>query len=88
LSAEERKHFLDDSSKCVISDLSEDMAMFEWAGVSIGDEETFRLQHSIRRHASVSGALTLRFWGKIYCTKTDYWILEGEVSSNEEGNLP
>jgi len=64
------------------------MAMFEWAGISIGDEETFRLQHSIRRHAAVSGATSLRFWGKIYCTKSDYWIIEGEVSSNEETDVP
>jgi len=64
------------------------MAMLEWAGIGIGEEETFRLMHSIRRHAAVSGAKMLRFWGRIYCTKSDYWILEGELTSNEENELP
>lgn len=59
LTAEERKAYLDESSSCMMSDLFEDMAMFEWAGVAIGEEETFRLQHSMRRHASVSGAKML-----------------------------
>lgn len=43
----------------MMSDLFEEMAMFEWAGVAIGEEEAFRLQHSMRRHAAVSGATML-----------------------------
>jgi len=39
------------------------MSMLEWAGIGIGEEETYRLMHSIRRHAAVSGATKLRFWG-------------------------
>ena len=62
--------------------------MLEWAGIGIGEEETFRLMHSIWRHAAVSGAKMLWFWGRIYCTKSDYWILEGELPSNEENDLP
>jgi len=62
--------------------------MLEWAGIGIGEEETYRLMHSIRRHAAVSGATKLRFWGWIYCTKSDYWVLEGELNSNEESDLP
>lgn len=88
MSAEERKHYLDDSSQCMMSDLFEEMAMFEWAGVAIGEEEAFRLQHSMRRHAAVSGATMLWFWGKFYCLKSDYWVLEGEVRSNEEQEVP
>jgi len=43
----DEKGFLEDSSKCVIGDLFEEMAMLEWAGIGIGEEETFRLMHSI-----------------------------------------
>lgn len=71
-----------------MSDLFEDLAMFEWAGVAIGEEEAFRLHHSMRRHAAISGATMMRFWGKFYCLKSDYWVLEGEVRSNEEQDVP
>lgn len=71
-----------------MTDLVEDMKMFEWAGIAIGVEETFRLQKSLRRHAAISGATELRFWGKIHCTLNDYWILEGELLENEETEVP
>ncbi len=79
LTPEEKKQYIDDSSKCMMTDLLEDMPILEWAGVAIGEEEAYRLWHSMRRHAAVSGATMLRFWGKILCSKSDYWILEGEV---------
>lgn len=51
--------------------------MFEWAGVSFGEEETFKLSKAIKRLAILSGATRLRFWGKIYGTTKDYWVVEG-----------
>jgi len=39
--AVEERNFLEDSSKCVIGDLFEEMSMLEWAGIGIGEEETF-----------------------------------------------
>ena len=32
----------------------------------------------------MSGASSLRFWGKIYGTKKDYWVIEGVLDTQEE----
>ena len=37
------EEYLDDADQCVISDLSEDFRLFEWAGHHIGEEEVHRL---------------------------------------------
>lgn len=58
--------------------------MFEWGGVSFGEENAFKLSKSIRRLAILSGASQLRFWGKIYGTKRDYWVAEGVLDIAEE----
>ena len=48
--------------------------MLEWAGVSFGEDITYLLTKSIKRLASMAGAQSIRFWGKIYGTQSDYWI--------------
>jgi len=58
--------------------------MLEWAGISFGEEETYKLQKSIKRLAIMSGADSLRFFGKIYGTKQDYLIAIGTLSEAEE----
>jgi hypothetical protein len=35
----------------------------------------------------LSGASQLRFWGKIYGTQKDYWIVEGVLDSAEEDKI-
>jgi len=42
--------------------------MLEWAGISFGEEFTYKLGKSIKRLAIMSGATSLRFYGKIYGT--------------------
>jgi hypothetical protein len=58
--------------------------MFEWAGVYFGEDDTYKLAKSVRRLAVLSGAQQLRFWGKIYGSKRDYWITEGVLPIAEE----
>ena len=58
--------------------------MFEWAGVSFGEEETFKLQKSLKKLAVMSGASALRFWGKIYGSEKDYYVVEGDLNKSEE----
>jgi radial spoke head protein 4A len=58
--------------------------MLEWAGISFGKENTLRLQKSIKRLASMSGAEALRFGGKIFGTEQDYWIAIGRLPQAEE----
>ena len=40
--------------------------MLEWANISFGAEDTYRLGKSIKRLALMSGAEALGFVGKIY----------------------
>ena len=58
--------------------------MLEWANISFGEEDTYRLQRSIKRLAIMSGAEALGFVGKIFGTQKDYWIANGRVTTNEE----
>ena len=58
--------------------------MLEWAGVSFGEENTIRLSRSLKRLAIMSGADSLRFVGKIFGTKNDYWVAAGRLNQAEE----
>jgi radial spoke head protein 4A len=53
--------------------------MLEWAGISFGDENVYMIQKSLKRLAVLSGATTLRFWGKIYGSQRDYWVAQGTL---------
>ena len=48
--------------------------MLEWAGVSFGPDTTHLLQKSLKRLATMSGASTLKFFGKILGSEKDYWV--------------
>jgi len=42
------------------------------------------IQKSLKRLAKMSGASSLRLFGKIQCTKQDYWVAQGELLEAEE----
>ena len=54
--------------------------MLEWAGVGFGEEKVLMLSKSIKRLSVLSGASSLRFWGKIYGKDKDYWVVEGTLN--------
>ena len=62
--------------------------MFEWAGVSLGEDEVFRLYKSVKRLGQLSGAHSLRFWGKLFGTFSDYYVVEGEAKEADESEIP
>ena len=63
--------------------------IFSWAGISFGEQETYRLQKSIKKLAAAKPHKSIRFFGKIYGTQRDYYVVEcaGEVAE-EEGDAP
>ena len=63
---------------------TEEAEMLEWAGVSFGEEETYKMGRSFKRLAQMSGAETLQFVGKIFGTKSDYWVACGKLNTSEE----
>ncbi|CDW87426.1 UNKNOWN [Stylonychia lemnae] len=84
LPRDEREHISKDNNQFVIPDVIEEARLFEWAGISFGEDETYRLQKSLRRLALLSGASRLRFWGKIFGSQKDYLIVEGILDIAEE----
>ncbi len=58
--------------------------MLEWAGISFGEEETFKLGKSLKRLAVTSGAGSIKFCGKMYITNKDYWLASGHLMPGEE----
>ena len=68
-----------------VQDLMADSRIFQWAGIGFGEQETYRLQKSLKKLAETSGAVSLRFYGKIWGTKQDYYIVEASGDANAGG---
>lgn len=58
--------------------------MLEWGGISFGEEESYQLSKAVKILAVLSGATSLRLWGKIYGSKKDYYVIEGVLETSEE----
>ena len=58
--------------------------MLEWAGISFGEDFTMLLQKSMKKLACQSGATHLQFFGKIFGTVKDYWVVCGKLPYVEE----
>jgi radial spoke head protein 4A len=56
----------------------------EWTGYSLGEKESYILTNSLRNLCFKGTLGWVRFWGKIYGTKRDYFI--AEAPAVERGN--
>jgi len=72
-----------------VQDLLADVKTFQWAGIGFGEQETYRLQKSIKKLATDTGANELRFFGKILGTQKDYYVVEvtGETAEEEDAEI-
>jgi radial spoke head protein 4A len=68
-------------------DLMDEAAIWEWAGISFGRRESYRLYLSIKRFAESLPADVdhLRFFGRISTRGAPYFIVEGLNPEDEEG---
>lgn len=68
-------------------DLMDDSNLFEWAGISFGRSETYRLYLSIKKFSETLGAEVerLRFFGLIKTRGAPYYVVEGLTAEDEEG---
>lgn len=65
-------------------DLITDANMLEWAGVSIGKSDLYKLYLSIKRLSeAVPSAVKLRFFGKICTRGLPYYVVQGENDEPE-----
>ena len=72
-----------------VQDLMAESRVYQWAGIGFGEQETYRLQKSIKKLAAAKPHKSIRFFGKIYGISKDYYIVEctGDVAE-EEGEEP
>ncbi len=70
-----------------IPDLLDDGNLYEWAGVSFGRAELYRLSLSIKKFAeTLPGDVDkVRFFGRINTRTLPYYIIEGLSPEDEEG---
>eukprot|EP00435_Cladocopium_sp_Y103_P048505 s1277_g14.t1 len=63
-----------------IPDFTEDAEMLSWAGVGLGEAESFQVMCSLRNLAAKEkdGLNKLRFWGKVLGTEADYYVAEAQ----------
>lgn len=68
-------------------DILEEAALLEWAGISFGRSEAYRLYLSIKKFSqSLSADVErLRFFGRISTRNAPYFVIEGINPEDEEG---
>jgi len=71
-----------------ISDILEDRQLLRWAGIDLGEEECWRLRQAFKKLVKEKAAKDIRFWGKIYGTERDYYVVEGSGEAGEEEERP
>jgi hypothetical protein len=71
-----------------LPNFAEESEMLEWANIGFGEEETYKLQHSLKRLFIMSGSARGRFAGKIYGTQKDYWVASGVLDEVDEEDMP
>ena len=67
------------SKASALGDVPTQLPMFEWAGVGLSKEETYRIYLAMLALKQKHGLLAVRFFGKIYGTKADYVIVEAKA---------
>lgn len=81
------KELLSKGKTFTLTSFAEEAEMLEWANIGFGEENTYKLQHSIKRLCVMSGADQVRFVGKIYGIDKDYWIVSGRQDDEVETGL-
>lgn len=68
-------------------DILEESALLEWAGISFGRTETYRLYLSLKKFSQALPAEVerLRFFGRITTRGAPYFVVEGLNPEDEEG---
>ena len=66
-----------------VPDLLSDQKVWEWAGVSFGEQDIILLQKTIKELSQKTGASSMKLWGKIYGSQHDYYIVEAVQEGGE-----
>ena len=59
-----------------MDDIMSQAKLFEWGGVSFSEEEWFKIQMAMKKLMLKNDCEYIRFFGKIYGIKSDYYIIQ------------
>ena len=71
-----------------MEDILSQSKMFEWAGVTFGKNEWYKLRIAMKKLLVENNCEYIRFFGKIYGINSDYYILQGIVKDYPMKNPP
>ena len=71
-----------------MEDILSQSKLFEWGGVSFSNEEWYKIRMSMKKILIENNCEFLRFFGKIYGIKNDYYILQGLMKDYPMKNPP
>ena len=60
-----------------MEDVIQQSKLFEWGGISFSDEEWYKIRMAMKKILLENDCEYLRFFGKIYGIKSDYYIIQG-----------
>lgn len=68
----------------MVQNLLADSKVFQWAGVGFGEQEAYLLQKSLKKLAGDQNLTSVRLFGKILGTESDYYIVETDNNADED----
>ena len=60
-----------------MEDILQQSKLFEWGGISFSEEEWYKIRMAMKKILLDNDCEYLRFFGKIYGIKSDYYIIQG-----------
>lgn len=77
-----------------VSDLLDDDTIFRRAGLGLGEKASLILQTSLKvvslscqKFVTARAAVSVKFWGKIFGLKRDYYIVETDVDPGDQEEI-
>ena len=77
-----------DEDEAGVPNVSEELALFEWAGVGLSPEEGHRLCLAMSLLKTEYGLTSVRFFGKVLGTGADYYVVEGAYATPPPPGAP
>ena len=64
-----------------MEDILSQSKLFEWGGISFSEEEWYKIRLAMKKILIENDCEYLRFFGKIYGIKSDYYIIQGSLKT-------
>ena len=71
-----------------MEDVLHQSKLFEWGGICFGDEEWYKIRLAMKKLLIENDCEFIRFFGKIYGIKSDYYIIQGSLKTYPMRNPP